>query len=63
MDYARWEMNRLEHSHGKDDWHQMEEVHDSAPLDQEREWSSHRIFKCATCEAEIRIAAPEPREP
>lgn len=59
MDYARLEMIRLEHSHGKDDWHRMEEVHDPAQSDSEREWGRHRIFKCSSCADEIRIAEPE----
>jgi hypothetical protein len=59
LDYARFEMIRLEHSHGKDDWHRMEEVHDPAQSDTEREWGRHRIFKCTSCEDEIRIAEPE----
>lgn len=60
MDYARFELARLEHSHGKNDWHRMEEVHDSAQTDSEREWGRHRIFRCTTCEDEIRVAVPEP---
>jgi hypothetical protein len=52
---------RLEHGHGRDGgWHRMEEVHDAAQSDQEREWGRHRIFRCTTCEDEIRIEMPEP---
>ena len=60
MDYARFEMIRLEHGHGNNEWHPMNEVpHDAAQNDPEREWGRHRIFKCSTCEDEIRIATPE----
>ena len=60
MDYARFDLIRLEHGHGKDEWHRMVEVDDPARHDPEREWSRHRIFKCSTCDDEIRIAEPDP---
>ena len=59
MDYARFDMIRLEHSHGRNDWHGMEEVDSPASHDAEREWSRHRIFKCTSCEDEIRIDASD----
>jgi hypothetical protein len=59
LDYLRSELVRLEHGHGKDGWHSMEEVHDPAQRDQEREWGRHRIYRCTTCEDEIRIEMPE----
>lgn len=60
MDYLRTELVRLEHSHGKNDWHRMDEVRDSSQTDSEREWSRHRIFRCSSCEDEIRIETAEP---
>ena len=60
MDYARFDLIRLEHRHGRDDWHRMDEVDSPAAHDAEREWARHRIFRCTTCEDEIRIDAPEP---
>ena len=62
MDYARFDLIRLEHSHGRDDWHRMDELttHDPAQRDPERDWGRHRLFKCSTCEDEIRIAVPQP---
>lgn len=49
----------LEHHHGGDEWHRMEEVtpHDAAQHDPERSWGRGRIFRCTTCEDEIRISA------
>jgi hypothetical protein len=60
VDYVRSELVRLEHSHGKDDWHSMTEVRDPSQADSEREWARHRIFRCTTCEDEIRIEVPQP---
>jgi hypothetical protein len=58
------ELVRVEHSHGNNQWGSMEEVRDPAQTDEERQWSRHRIFRCNTCEEEIRIEVPEPgRQP
>jgi hypothetical protein len=59
LDYLRSELARLEHGHGNNDWHSMEEVHDPAQRDAEREWGRHRIFRCTKCEDEIRIQVPD----
>lgn len=55
------EMARLEHHHGGNDWHEMHEVtpHDAAEADPERSWSRGRIFRCSTCEDEIRVTLPD----
>lgn len=65
MDYARFELIRLEHGHGKHDWHRMDEAaaDDAARHDPEREWGRHRIFKCSTCDEQIRIAVPDTEPP
>ena len=64
---AAFEMtNRLQHGHGNDEWHDMVELtpsHDAAEGDQERQWSGGRVFRCSTCEAEIRIAGPDEAPP
>jgi hypothetical protein len=55
------EMGRVEHSHGNDEWHEMVEAEphaDSADNDDERDWSRGRIFRCTTCEDEIRVVMP-----
>jgi hypothetical protein len=61
---AAFELARLEHHHGGDSWHDMVEVsasHDSAESDPERQWvSGSRIFRCTTCEDEIRVVGPDP---
>jgi hypothetical protein len=54
------ELVRVEHNHGNNQWSAMEEVHDAAQIDEERQWSRHRIFRCKTCEEEIRVEVPEP---
>jgi len=50
---------RVEHSHGNNQWGTMEEVRDPAQTDEERQWSRHRIFRCNSCEEEIRVEIPE----
>jgi len=60
LDYARYELIKYEHSHGQGDWHRMEQVDDPSLHDSEREWSRHRIFRCALCEDEIRVEMSEP---
>ena len=57
---AQIELARLEHSHGGDDWHPMEEVNDAAEVDPERKWSHGRIFRCTECADEIRVTLPDP---
>jgi hypothetical protein len=52
-------MLRLEHGHGKGEWHRMEEVRDPAQHDSEREWGRHKLFRCSACEDEIRIETPD----
>jgi len=63
---AGFELTRIQHSHGKNDWHDMNDVtpaHDSAEEDPEREWSRGRIYRCSTCEDEIKITLPESERP
>lgn len=56
---ARYELFKFEHGHGNS-WHPMDEVRSPANNDVEREWGRHRIFKCTTCEDQIRVDVPEP---
>ncbi len=59
---AQFELSRLEHHHGGDEWHDMHEVtqpHDPADSDPERSWANGRIFKCNVCEDEIRVTVPD----
>ena len=60
---AQFELARLEHNHGNNDWHEMNEVsgdHDAAGSDPERQWARGRIYRCSTCEDEIRVVMPDP---
>ena len=60
---AQFELARLEHSHGNNDWHEMSEVtsdHDVAGSDPERQWARGRIYRCTACEDEIRVVMPDP---
>jgi len=43
--------------------HDMSEVtsdHDASEHDPERQWARGRIFRCTTCEDEIRVVLPDP---
>lgn len=58
--------NRIQHSHGEGDWHDMTEVtasHDAAEADPERAWQGGRVFRCSTCESEIRIVGLDTEPP
>jgi hypothetical protein len=60
---AQFELSRLEHHHGGNEWHTMYEVseaHDPAQSDPERQWARGRIFRCSTCEDEIRVSGADP---
>lgn len=54
-------LQRVEHRHG-DGWHLMEELQ-SAPepgeRDRERSWLRGKIFRCTTCDDQIRVVPPE----
>jgi hypothetical protein len=61
--FAQFELARLEHNHGGDEYHDMYEVtsaHDSAESDPERDWARGRIYRCTVCEDEIRVSLPDP---
>ena len=57
------ELERLQHHHGGNEWHDMEAVssgHDSAGADPERNWVRGRIFRCKSCEDEVLLLPPDP---
>ena len=49
-------LSRVEHRHGSE-WKRMEETgpHSPADSDAERSWARGRIFRCTTCDDEIRV--------
>jgi len=54
------ELGRIQHGHGNDEWHDMVEVETDHPEnDPERDWGRGRIFRCTTCEDEIRVISPD----
>lgn len=62
---SQFELARLEHHHGGDEWHEMHDVtpaHDPAESDPERQWSRGRIYRCSVCEDEIRVSLPDPEQ-
>jgi hypothetical protein len=53
----------IEHRHSDGTWGRMEpepEHHDPAQHDPEEGWQYGRIFKCKTCDEEVRLAPAEP---
>jgi hypothetical protein len=52
------ELIRVEHSHGNNEWARWKIIHDPAQTDDERQWSRHRIFRCRSCDEEIRVDTP-----
>jgi hypothetical protein len=53
----------VEHRHSDGSWGRMEDTgphHDPAAHDPEGGWQYGRVFVCASCEEEVRIAATEP---
>jgi len=63
---ASFELTRWQHSHGDGEWHDMYDVtpaHDSTEADPEREWDHARIYRCSTCEHEVRVVLPENERP
>lgn len=60
---AQFELARLEHHHGGNEYHYMNEVtgpHSPADTDPERDWARGRIYRCSVCEDEIRVSLPDP---
>ncbi len=58
---ARFKFPRLEHRHG-DSWHEMHDVtpeHSPAESDPERNWARARIFRCGSCDDEVRVVTRE----
>ncbi|CAN5734999.1 hypothetical protein BH24CHL5_BH24CHL5_08510 [soil metagenome] len=59
---SQFELSRFEHDHGDGDWHEMHDVsaaHDAAEGDPERGWALGRVFKCASCESQVRVSMPD----
>lgn len=49
---------RLEHRHNDGSWSPLEAQgghHDAADHDPERGWAKGRIFRCKTCDEEVRV--------
>jgi hypothetical protein len=56
------DLARFEHHHGGTEWHDMNEVsasHSSAESDPERDWQRGKVYRCSTCEDEIRVSLPD----
>jgi hypothetical protein len=63
-----FELGEMEHSHADGSWHAMEQVaSEPAVEDPERGWIRGVIYKCQTCEEQIRVISPvgpeSPTEP
>ncbi len=53
---ASTQLLRVEHRHG-DEWIRLEPSaeHDSAEGDPERGWAFGRLFRCPTCDEQVRV--------
>ena len=53
----------LEHRHDDGSWASMKRVeHESADHDSERSWLRRAIFRCTTCDEEIRVTTDGGKE-
>jgi hypothetical protein len=66
MDALRSTGLQLEHRHNDGSWSVLErEAHDTADSDPERSWLSGLLFRCRSCDEQVRITTgrdPEPAE-
>ena len=54
-----FEMGTMQHGHNDGTWHEMEQVSaEFAHEDSERGWLRGVIFRCKTCEEQIRVVQP-----
>jgi hypothetical protein len=56
---------RLEHRHSDGSWSELEprrSHHDAAEHDPERGWAIGKIFRCRTCDEEVRVVDPATEE-
>ena len=59
-----FEMGTMQHGHNDGTWHDMDQVSaEPAHQDPERGWIRGVIFRCRTCEDEIRVIQPADAEP
>jgi hypothetical protein len=63
-----FEVNEMQHGHDDGSWHSMEQVGaEPAVEDPERGWIRGVIYRCTTCEEQIRVLSPvgaeSPTEP
>ena len=54
-----FEMGKMEHGHNDGTWHDMEQVSaEAAHEDPERGWLRGVIFRCKSCDEQIRVVQP-----
>ena len=54
---------QLQHRHDDGSWVRMERVPEGEPEhDPERSWLTGRIFRCTTCDEQIRVDPGEPED-
>jgi hypothetical protein len=47
----------LEHRHSDGSWSELERTHhDPADHDQERAWANGEVYRCKTCDEQVRIS-------
>ena len=56
MDTLKSSGFQLEHRHSDGSWSQLERVaHDTAEHDPERSWLSGLLFRCRSCDEQVRV--------
>jgi hypothetical protein len=62
MDTLRSQL-QLEHRHSDGSWSELELVpHDTAERDPERSWLSGLLFRCRSCDEQVRVSGGHSRD-
>jgi hypothetical protein len=63
MDTVRSTSFGLEHRHNDGSWSRLERDHDTAEADPERGWLSGLLFRCRSCDEQVRVTTSREPEP
>jgi hypothetical protein len=63
MDTVRSAGFQLEHRHSDGSWSQLEREHDTAEHDPERSWLAGILFRCRTCDEQVRVTTARDPDP
>ena len=63
MDAVRSSSFGLEHRHSDGTWSRLERDHDAAEGDFERSWLSGLLFRCRSCDEQVRVVPTSDPQP